>query len=345
MQTIIAKAPRGIASAFIAFCAAAMPMHAQSLSTVTAPVTGRDAARMATQPNIVLIHGAWADASSWNGVIQRLQKAGYQVTAVQLSLASLDDDVARTRGVLASQTGPTLLVAHSYGGAVITQLGPDAPNVVGLVYESAFAPDEGGLRHYQWRSAAAETSAIRPDNGDLWLDREGLLKFFAPDVNRTEARMLEAVQTPISAGALLGDQKFGPPAWKSFPTWFLITENDQMLPPAAQHLFAKRMNATVTSVAGSHVSMVSHPDAVRIYNEGRASGASELNVVLRQSEDARRTDSAFCARAANAPRRPVSTELSRTKFHAQMERCRPRGQGATNRFQTSPPEGCLDAIE
>jgi pimeloyl-ACP methyl ester carboxylesterase len=255
----------GIASAFIAFLAAVIPIQAQSPSTVTAPTTASGAARAATLLNIVLIHGAWADASSWSGVIRRLQKAGYQVTAVQLGLASLDDDVARTRGVLASQTGPTLLVAHSYGGAVITQLGPDAPNVVGLVYESAFAPDEGETMKALINGGPqpAGATAIRPDKqGYLWLDPDGFIKFFAPDVNPVEARVMEAVQKPISAGTLLGDEKFGPPAWKSFPTWFLITENDQMLPPAAQHLFAKRMNATVTSVAGSHVSMVSHPDAV-----------------------------------------------------------------------------------
>jgi pimeloyl-ACP methyl ester carboxylesterase len=265
MLTITTRDLRGVASVFIACFGAVMPVHSQSLSTVTAPITARDTARTATVPNIVLVHGAWADASSWSGVIQRLQKAGYRVTAVQLGLASLDDDVARTRSVLASQIGPTLLVAHSYGGAVITQLGADAPNVVGLVFESAFAPDEGETMKALINAGPppAGASAIRPDKqGYLWLDADGFLKFFAPDVNPAEARVLEAVQKPISAGTLLGDEKFGPPSWKSFPTWFLITENDQMLPPAAQRLFAKRMNATVTSVAGSHVSMVSHPDAV-----------------------------------------------------------------------------------
>src|SRR3954469_5338177 len=133
----------GTATACVAFFASTIPIQAQSLSTAPAPLTARDAARPTTLRNIVLVHGAWADASSWSGVIRRLQKAGYQVTAVQLGLASLDDDVARTRSVLASQTGPTLLVAHSYGGAVITQLGADAPNVAGLVYEivSNVVPD------------------------------------------------------------------------------------------------------------------------------------------------------------------------------------------------------------
>jgi pimeloyl-ACP methyl ester carboxylesterase len=255
----------GITSAIIASFVSVIPVQAQSLSTATAVRTAPAPVRKATVQNIVLVHGAWADASSWSRVIRRLQKAGYRVTAVQLGLTSLDDDVGRTRGVLASQTGPTLLVAHSYGGAVITELGANAPNVVGLVYESAFAPDEGetmkGLVNGGPPPAGA--AAIRPDKqGYLWLDPEGFVKFFAPDVNPIEARVMEAVQKPISAATLLGEQPFGPPAWKSFPTWFLITKNDQMLPVAAQRLFAKRMNATVTTVAGSHVSMVSHPDQV-----------------------------------------------------------------------------------
>jgi pimeloyl-ACP methyl ester carboxylesterase len=216
-------------------------------------------------PNIVLVHGAWADGSSWSGVIQRLQQAGYHVMAVQLALRSLDDDVKTTRGVLALQTGPTLLVAHSYGGAVITMLGADAPHVVGLVYESAFAPDQG-------ESLKALTSqpppppgavAIRPDKqGLLWLDPAGLMKFFASDVPPEQSGVMAATQKPISGAAFTSDEKFGPPAWRSFPTWFLISEKDQMIPPAAQHLFAKRMGATVSSIAGSHVLMVSHPDEV-----------------------------------------------------------------------------------
>ena len=254
---------RAMAISFVTVFAAAATIGAQRLSTTGASTHTRDS--RAKLPAIVLVHGAWADASSWSGVIERLQKAGYQVTGVQLGLATLDDDVARTREVLAAQTGPTLLVAHSYGGSVITQLGADAPNVVGLVYESAFAPDEGETMKalISGGPQPAGAAAIRPDKqGYLWLEPAGFLRFFAPDVNPTLARVMEAVQKPISGAAFFGEEKFGPPAWKSFPTWFLITENDQMVPPAAQHLFAKRMNATVTSIAGSHVSMVSHPDAV-----------------------------------------------------------------------------------
>jgi pimeloyl-ACP methyl ester carboxylesterase len=215
--------------------------------------------------NIVLVHGAWADGSSWSAVTERLQKAKYQVTAVQLPLSSLDEDVARVREVLALQNGPTLLVAHSYGGAVVTQLGTDAPNVVGIVYESAFAPAEGetmkGLTGQPPPPPGAV--AIRPDKrGYLWLDPDGYAKFFASDVAPAKARMMAAAQKPIAATIFGGEAKFGPPAWKSLPTWYIVSEKDQMLPPAAQHMFAQRMGAAVSSISGSHVLMVSHPDEV-----------------------------------------------------------------------------------
>lgn len=224
-------------------------------------------------PNIVLVHGAWADASSWSAVIQRLQADGYTVSTPQIALQSLDDDVARVREVLTLQNGPTLLVAHSFGGAVITALGADAPNVVGLVYESAFAPDEG-------ESMKALTSgdpqppsaaAFRPDaQGNLWLDPAGFVQYFAPDVDPVQANVMAAVQKPIAAGEILSDQPFGAPAWKSFPTWYLISDGDQMIPTPAQQFFAQRMGATVETITGSHVLMVSHPDEVTAFIESAA---------------------------------------------------------------------------
>jgi pimeloyl-ACP methyl ester carboxylesterase len=216
-------------------------------------------------PNIVLVHGAWGDGSSWSDVIERLQKAGYHASAVQLTLSSFDEDVARTRALLAAQTGPTVLVAHSFGGAIVTALGADAPNVIGLVYESAFAPDQGETMKaiLSQPPQPAGVAAIRPDaRGFLWLEPDGFVKFFAPDVPARKARVMAAVQKPIAPGVLFSETPFGPPAWKGLPTWYLVTTDDQMLPPDAQRFFAKRMGATVMSVAGSHASMVSHPDAV-----------------------------------------------------------------------------------
>ena len=245
----------------------AFPMTFAGMLAATVGLAGGPAegSRNMHVPNIVLVHGAWADGSAWSGVIERLQRAGYHVSAVQLALSSLDDDVARTRAVLQAQTGPTLLVAHSFGGAVITRLGADAPNVVGLVYESAFAPDEGetlkGLLSQPPQPAGA--AAIHPDKiGYLWLDSEGFLRFFAPDVKQADARAMEAAQKPIAASAFFNEDRFGAPAWRSLPSWYIVTEDDQMIPPDSQRFFAKRMGATVTSIAGSHGSMVSHPDAI-----------------------------------------------------------------------------------
>ncbi len=237
---------------------------------------------MTKSPNIVLVHGAWADGSSWSGVIRRLQEAGYHVAAVQLGLTSLDVDVARTRALLAAQNGPTLLVAHSFGGAVITQLGTDAPNVIGLAYQSAFAPDQGEtLKELVSRPPQPPGGvAIHPDQGGyLWLDPAGFLKFFAPDVPVAEARVLAAVQQPISADVLFSQAAFGHPSWRSLPSWYLITTEDQMLPPDVQRLFAKRMGATTTAIAASHAAMVSHPDLVASFIV-KAAAAAEATAAV-----------------------------------------------------------------
>lgn len=232
-------------------------------------------------PNIVLVHGAWADGSSWSAVIARLQRAGYHATAVQLSLGSFAEDVARTRAILVAQTGPTLLVAHSFGGAVITRLGSDAPNVVGLAYESAFAPDQGETMKAildQPPQPPGAAAIFADERGFLWLDPDGFVKFFAPDVPPVQARAMAAAQTPIAASLLFDETPFGEPAWRSLPTWYLVTTEDQMLPPDAQRFFAQRMGATVTSLAGSHASMVSHPNAVTefIVRAAEAAGSGSM---------------------------------------------------------------------
>lgn len=213
--------------------------------------------------NIVLVHGAWADGSSWSGVIQILQKAGYNATAVQNPLTSLADDVARTREVLAAQTGPTIVVGHSYGGVVIGELGANAPNVVGLVYVAAFGFDKGESLQALTKQGppAPWLASLHPDKqGFLSWDQAGFMKYFASDVDPARARVLAAVQKPI-AGAILGTEA-GAPSWRSLPSWYLVATNDQIIPPDAQRLFAKRMGATVSSVAASHVALISQPAAV-----------------------------------------------------------------------------------
>ena len=215
-------------------------------------------------PNIVLVHGAWADGSSWSKVIPLLQEKGYNVTAVQIPLTSLADDVAVTNRVLAMQNGPTILVGHSYGGVVITAAGANASSVVGLVYISAYAPDEGEvLSELNGRMPAVSGQAnIHPDaEGFLWIDPKAFPESFAQDVDPVQARVMAAVQKPLSA-SIFGD-KITKAAWKSKPSWYLVSENDRMINPDLERFMAKRIGAKeVVSIPASHASLVSHPNEV-----------------------------------------------------------------------------------
>ena len=215
-------------------------------------------------PNVVLVHGAWADGSSWSKVIPLLQEKGYNVTAVQIPLTSLADDVAVTSRVLSMQKGPTLLVGHSYGGVVITVAGANASNVVGLVYVSAFAPDAGEvLGELNGRMPAGSGQAnIRPDAyGFLWIDPKAFPESFAQDVDPVVARVMAAVQKPLAA-SIFGD-KVTQAAWKSKPSWYLVSENDRIINPDLERFMSKRIGAKeVVSIPSSHASLVSHPSEV-----------------------------------------------------------------------------------
>jgi pimeloyl-ACP methyl ester carboxylesterase len=218
---------------------------------------------MADQPNIVLVHGAWADGSSWSAAIERLQAAGYRVTAPQFPLTKLADDVARLRRVLARQDGPTVLVGHSYGCHIMTALGEDAPNVVGLVYIAGLALDEGetiGALLGQGPPTPSIAHLDYDEQGFAWLPEDDFLNHFAADVDPTKARVMHAVQQPLHGSAW--EDVMGTPAWKSLPSWFLVAQGDQTIPPDAQRQFSARMGATTTEIATSHVAMVSHPDEV-----------------------------------------------------------------------------------
>ena len=218
---------------------------------------------MSDRPNVVLVHGAWADGSCWSGVIERLQAAGYTVTAPQFALGPIADDVAKLRLVLSRQNGPTVVAGHSYGGQIITSLGADAPNATALVYVAAFGLDEGesiGALLGQGPPTPALAHLDVDERGYAWLPEEDFVGHFAGDVDRTKARVMFAAQQPLSTAAL-GDVP-GAPAWKSLPSWFLVAQNDEAIPPDAQRLFASRMGATTTEVASSHLAMVSQPDAV-----------------------------------------------------------------------------------
>jgi pimeloyl-ACP methyl ester carboxylesterase len=218
---------------------------------------------MNPRPNIVLVHGAWADGSSWSGVIERLQADGYHVTAPQFPLTSLADDVARLRQVLALQDGPAIVAGHSYGGQIITALGTDAPNVAGLVYIAAFGLDEGeslGALLSQGPTPPALEHLFTDSHGFGWLPQDDYVSHFAADVEPAKAKVMHATQQPL-AGSTFTDV-LEVPAWKSLPSWYLVATADQAIPPDAERMFARRMGATTIEVAASHVAMVSHPDEV-----------------------------------------------------------------------------------
>ena len=218
---------------------------------------------MAVQPNIVLVHGAWADGSCWSGVIERLQSDGYNVTAPQFPESSLAADVARLREVLHRQDGPTIVAGHSYGGQIITALGPDAPNAVGLVYIAAFGLDEGesiGAMLGQGPPTPALAHLDIDAQGFAWLPEEDFVKHFAADVDPVRARVMCAVQQPVAAAAF--QDVMGVPAWRSLPSWYMVATADEAIPPDAERQFAGRMGATTIEVPSSHVAMVSHRDEV-----------------------------------------------------------------------------------
>jgi pimeloyl-ACP methyl ester carboxylesterase len=218
---------------------------------------------MDSQPNIVLVHGAWADGSCWNAVIERLQARGYNVTAPQFPESSLADDVARLRQVLDRQDGPTVVAGHSYGGQIMTALGTDAPNVAAMVYIAAFGLDQGesiGDLLAQGPPTPALAHLDIDKQGFAWLPEDDFVAHFAADLAPVEARAMYAVQQALAASTL--QDVMGIPAWKSCPTWFMVAENDEAIPPDAERQFAARMGATTVEIASSHVVMVSHPDEV-----------------------------------------------------------------------------------
>jgi pimeloyl-ACP methyl ester carboxylesterase len=222
--------------------------------------------------NVVLVHGGFVDGSGWQGVYNILKKDGYNVSIVQNPTASLADDVAFTKRVLAQQDGPVVLVGHSYGGAVISESGTD-PKVARLVYITAFAPDAGESVQTLISNpvpGAAQPPILPPKDGFLALDRAKFPAAFAGDLPPAEAEFMAASQVPWGVDALAG--KVTAPAWKSKPSWYLVVTDDHMIPPQAQRMMAKRAGATVTEVPGSHSIYVSNPEAVARIIEQAAQG-------------------------------------------------------------------------
>lgn len=211
--------------------------------------------------NAVLVHGAFADGSSWEGVTSRLQAAGMRVIAVQNPLTSLADDVAATRRALDMMDGPTVLVGHSYGGNVISEAGVD-PKVVGLVYVAALAPEPGEVLEDMTRGhpPAPGLAHVRAAGGFAQLDEAGYLNDLAPDVPRARARAMYAAQGPVVAD--LFGQKTTQAAWRDKPSWYVVATQDRMILPVVQRALAKKIGATAVEVLASHAVPVSHPAEV-----------------------------------------------------------------------------------
>jgi pimeloyl-ACP methyl ester carboxylesterase len=214
-----------------------------------------------TNATIILVHGGWADGSSWGKVITILKNAGHRVIAVQLPLHNSADDIATVKRAIELAGGPVLLVGHSHGGFVITNAAYSNPNVTGLVYVAAFAPDKGESL------GTFVTPAMLPP-GILILDSAGLSYInpdmfhdaFAQDVNMTEADIMAIAQKPFNQSIFT--EPSGPPAWKQLKTWYQVSDSDHMIPPDTQRMFAQRMNATTISIDTSHASYVAHPDEI-----------------------------------------------------------------------------------
>ena len=230
-------------------------------------------ANATTKPTIVLVHGAWADGSSWSKVIVRLTEAGYPVVAPAIGLLSLTTDIAATRAFIAAIPAPVLVVGHSYGGAVITGAASGLANVGGLVYFSAFAPDAGeslqalNVRFGEQYGPPPAAELFRPDGpfdaehpGTLvYLDRAGFASVFVQDIDPAEAAVLAAVQRPIGVAAF-GEPLTAEPAWRQVPAWYMVAANDRTVRPEGERWMAERMRAVTSELASSHAIPVAQPD-------------------------------------------------------------------------------------
>jgi pimeloyl-ACP methyl ester carboxylesterase len=214
------------------------------------------------QPTVVLVHGGFVDGSGWEGVYKILKKDGYNVSVVQNPTKSLADDVATTKRAVSAQSGPVLLVGHSYGGAVITEAGND-PKVAGLVYIAAFAPDKGESVASLIKDPPPDAPVppiLPPQDGYLFLDKAKFPASFAADVDAESAAFMADSQVPWGVEALSGT--ISEPAWKNKPSWYLVATADKMIPPPAQRFMSERAGSTVVDAAGSHAIYVSQPNAV-----------------------------------------------------------------------------------
>lgn len=229
---------------------------------------------VAAKPAIVLVHGAFADASGWDAVIRLLQAKGYEVSAVENPLSSYEADVETTKRLIDAQTGPTVVVAHSYGGAVITAAAAGNPNVEALVYLAAFANDVNeplGALLDKYPSKALST--FRPDAaGFLTIDRAKFHDTFAQDLPLVETNVMAVTQKPLTSSVFTATTQVA--AWRTIPSWFVVAENDNVINPDLERFFAKRMSAETTEIDSSHVVFMSHPEEVVDVIEAAARAAT-----------------------------------------------------------------------
>ncbi len=220
------------------------------------------AKKPADKPSIVLVHGAFADGSGWSEVIRILQKKGYNVTAVQNPLSSYAADMETTKRLVDAQPGPVVLVGHSYGGAVITGVSGNDAKVKALVYVAAFAPDANEpIGAYLERYPSLLGGALRPDAaGFAYIDRASFRKVFAADVPEDEANVMAAAQKP-AIGTAFGSSPTAA-GWRSIPSWYIVSQDDNAINPDLERFFAKRMGAKTTEIKASHVVFISHPKEV-----------------------------------------------------------------------------------
>ena len=230
----------------------------------------------AATKNVVLVHGGFVDGSGWQGVYDILTADGYNVRIVQNPTLTLSGDAAATRQVVDAQDGPVVLVGHSYGGAVITEAGTDE-NVAALVYIAAFAPDQGESVNTLIADPAPGAPVppiLPPENGFLFLDRAKFPASFAGDLPAQQAAFMADSQVPWGVDALSG--QISNPAWRTKPSWYLVTTQDKMIPPAAQRAMSERAGSLVSEVAGSHAIYVSQPAAVATVIEQAAAAAAPM---------------------------------------------------------------------
>jgi pimeloyl-ACP methyl ester carboxylesterase len=264
---------RNVALGVPIVCMAALVGCANAQAKPEPGVQPANAQPAGPRPSVVLVHGNFVDGSGWRGVYKILTRDGYPVSIVQNPTLSLADDVAVTRRTIGTQSGPVILVGHSYGGAVISEAGND-PKVAALVFITAFAPDQGESVQTLIGNPplGAGPPILPPQDGFLLLDRSKFAVAFAADVNADEAAFMAASQVPAGAGSLSG--AVTTPAWRTKPSWYLVATADKMIPPSAQQSMAKRAGATVTEAEGSHAIFVSRPDVVASVIEQAAAATS-----------------------------------------------------------------------